>query len=436
MRYSETRFQFPYAAANGAFCYSLRNKTLGQALALIALLALSSPVRAETVAQLGTLKVGPDARSAGMGNAVSAIKGNPSGFFLNPAAPASQQESVSVNLTQVMWLQEIKYSAASISARIGWLGTFSAGGQMMDYGSMGSLDNTGVLDGSFHPKETVITAGWSRRFFDFLAVGVSGKSISSKISSTARSTAIDAGFQASYGSFTAGGAVQNVGKDIKYNLESEALPRIYRGGLAFSSGKITLAAEAVSEKGRDAYFAGGAEYLLDNFSETDIVLRGGYTTESRKSGKFNGITGGAGIVQSGWRFDYACAPVGELGTTHRFTFALRIGTPRPAVSAPVSEADLGKAIGADTSAEDIRKLKDRRAETEKTLRSLRGDVEPAPEKSDPQLEMDTLKKRSAEAEESIKEIKGEDSAAPIPAEGLKTPALVPPEMLPEGWKGK
>ena len=404
-------------------------------LTLLALLAVSSPACAETVAQLGVLKIGPDARSAGMGNAVSAIRGNPSGFFLNPAAPASQQEKVSISLTQVLWLQEIKYSVASISARIGGLGTFSVGGQMMDYGSMGSFDNTGTLDGSFHPKETVITAGWSRRFFDFLAIGASGKSIASKISSTARSNAIDAGFQASYGKFTAGGAVQNVGKDIKYNLESEALPRIYRGGLAFSSGKITLAAEAVSEKGRDAYFSGGAEYLLDNFSETDIVLRGGYSTESRKSGKFNGITGGAGIVQSGWRFDYACAPVGELGTTHRFTFALRIGTPKQAVAAPATEADLGKIISADTSPEDMQKLKERRAETEKTLRSLRGDSEPSPEKSDPQLEMETLKKRNSEADESLKELKGEDAATPIPAEGVKTPAYIPREMLPEGWKG-
>lgn len=397
---------------------------------LLALLTLSMPAHAETVAELGALKMGSDARSAGMANAVSAIRGNPAGFFINPAAPASQQETVSVNLTQALWLENIKYSVASLSARAGTLGTFSVGGQLLDYGSVDSFDNTGSRDGSINPKETVISVGWSRGFWNRVYIGFSGKNISSKISSTARSTALDAGLQLVLGNFVVGGAVQNVGKDIKYNLESEALPRIYRGGVSFAVKKLTIAGEAVSEKGRDSYFAGGAEYLLDNFSDTDIVLRGGYTSESRKTGRMNGITGGAGIVQPGWRFDYACAPVGELGTTHRFTFALRIGVPKRAASAQNPEDTLSE----NTTAADMQRLKERRAEAEETLRTIRGNSEPVPPKADPKLELDTLKERSTEAEESIKETKGEDASSPIPQEGLKTPSIIPQEMLPSGWK--
>jgi hypothetical protein len=59
-----------------------------------------------------------------------------------------------------------------------------------------------------------------------------------------------------------------------------------------------------------------------------VFFRAGYSsqTQSTQSAGFDSISGvtfGFGLKQPRWSFDYAAAPMGELGTAERFSASIR-----------------------------------------------------------------------------------------------------------------
>jgi hypothetical protein len=74
--------------------------------------------------------------------------------------------------------------------------------------------------------------------------------------------------------------------------------------------------------GNDVSFGGEFRALKE------VYLRAGYTTQSAITGGtgFNvvsGLTLGIGFRSANWTIDYAAVPMGELGTTQRFTLGSR-----------------------------------------------------------------------------------------------------------------
>jgi hypothetical protein len=59
-----------------------------------------------------------------------------------------------------------------------------------------------------------------------------------------------------------------------------------------------------------------------------VFFRAGYASQSQVTGgsgldAVSGLTFGFGLKQPRWSFDYAAAPMGELGNTQRFSAAIR-----------------------------------------------------------------------------------------------------------------
>jgi hypothetical protein len=60
----------------------------------------------------------------------------------------------------------------------------------------------------------------------------------------------------------------------------------------------------------------------------NVYLRGGYTTQTAITGgsgfdAARGLTLGVGFRADRWTIDYAAVPMGELGSTHRFTLSAK-----------------------------------------------------------------------------------------------------------------
>ena len=113
---------------------------------------------------------------------------------------------------------------------------------------------------------------------------------------------------------------------MKFDSETDDLPlRIALGGAYKFEGGHSAGVEIVNSPrgaGNDVGF--GGEYRAIK----EIYLRAGYTTQSAITGgtgfdAARGLTLGVGFRSSRWTIDYAAVPMGELGSTHRFTLGAR-----------------------------------------------------------------------------------------------------------------
>jgi hypothetical protein len=118
-----------------------------------------------------------------------------------------------------------------------------------------------------------------------------------------------------------GVAVQNLGTSVKYGETADSLPLVIRGGAAYvkemGSNKLTVAAD-VAKFGDDSTIKilVGGEYLINNMLAVRAGYKVGFDTES--------FTVGAGFMQQKFSVDYAFVPFGDLGTSHRLSFGLKL----------------------------------------------------------------------------------------------------------------
>jgi hypothetical protein len=123
-----------------------------------------------------------------------------------------------------------------------------------------------------------------------------------------------------------GAALRNLGPGLKFDSETDDLPLRAAFGAAYAfAGGHTVAVEVVDgPRGAGADAGIGGEYQAIK----NVYLRGGYTTQGAVPGgsgfdAARGLTLGVGFRGKRWSIDYAAVPMGELGSTHRFTLGAR-----------------------------------------------------------------------------------------------------------------
>jgi hypothetical protein len=216
--------------------------------------------------------------------------------------------------------------------------TFAVGGQFLDYGELVSYDNSGAADGKFHPSERVFSAAWALSLGRYISIGAAGKSLMMKLDSKGSAWAADAGMLARYSIFTLGASVKNMNRGIRINEVKEALPRTVRAGARVELGRVALLSDMGSGR-NGSWTSAGAEYaLLTDFSESPILLRGGYTTRA-DTARYN-FTAGIGVREGGWGLDYALVPYGDLGLTHHLTVSFSFAG-RRTTGVPIRNRDAG-----------------------------------------------------------------------------------------------
>jgi hypothetical protein len=292
-------------------------------LLLAALLAWAgaSARAAETAA---FLNIGAGARYLGMGGAGAALADDANALYWNPAGLASldKREATAshAELSQTVRHDFLAYAQPTS------FGTFAGGVTYLSQSALEGRDALGHPTGGFQASDAALSLAFARKT-DLADLGGTLKYVQSHIGSAqAETVAFDLGARKALGAWTLGAALRNAGPGMKYDVQRNDLPLRLAFGAAYRlAGGHALTAEWTNgPRGTGNDFGFGGELR----ARKGVRLRAGYTTQSAITGgsgfdAARGLTLGVGLDGARWRLDYAAVPMGELGSTHRFTVAWR-----------------------------------------------------------------------------------------------------------------
>lgn len=304
-------------------------------LALFTFAALTARASAADEGTSGAqfLRIGADASAAALGDTGSAANGARA-IFYNPAGLAGPS-GTELYLSRVSWIGETTYSNLAFSTKHG----ASAYGLAVSYLSSGDIDKYdkygNALSETYSERDMAVTLGYAAPLGKAAGFGVNAKFISSRLEAEyATALALDAGlrYSAIPGRLDFGFAMQNMGPGLKYVNSASPLPLNFRLG-----GKYTLSLEKARQLRKSAAFfadinhqrdAGfcantGVEFETDYEGSSSFALRAGYKTGA--TGDSSGISAGIGLNMKSYLIDYAYAPMGDLGNTHRISLTMLFG---------------------------------------------------------------------------------------------------------------
>lgn len=290
------------------------------------------------------LRLGADARAAGMGEAVRAVAEDATATYWNPAGLASLRTR-HVSFSHAALYQGVFHDFAAyaqpIPSRIGGrrerelranqLGSIGVAILYLNAGKIGEVDNTGVSTGdNFTPQDAAFMAAWGlplNRWFD---IGLGGKLVHSRIKGSASTGAFDMGARARLrlGSvpWTIAAGAHNLGGALRFVKEDNPLPFAFTFANSLRPLKNwTVALDLTAPRDGRPYPSVGSEYRAVLDPALSAALRLGWqgrTTSGDLDG-FTGITAGGGITYNRLTFDYAWSPFGALGDAHRIGLSIR-----------------------------------------------------------------------------------------------------------------
>lgn len=274
------------------------------------------------------LKLAPDARSIGLGEAFTAVANDLNAQSANPGG-LGQLSAREAGFSHAELHLETRLDSLGYAHPLGpSRGTLAAGLLRLSHGAIAERDASGRVTGSFQPSDTALQVGWGGRLAGAGLVGVNLKYLESRLAdATARGFALDLGFlRGGKGAWTWGAAVQNLGNGLRYAERTEPLPLALAGGAAVKVGGALLISGELRARPRSGGFSAGVgmEYgLLPNFA-----LRGGYrsttpTAFGTGASPMAGLGLGFGIRLKRATLDYAITPQGELGQSQRLSVSTR-----------------------------------------------------------------------------------------------------------------
>lgn len=205
----------------------------------------SEPINVVTTA-VPFLRISPDARAGGMGDAGIATIPDASSIYWNLSKVPFAKSKSAVSLTYTPWLKALDLNDVYLISGAGYyqLDELQAISGSVRYFSLGNIqftDNNGNSLGQYRPREFAVDAGYSRKLSDQLGVGISLRYINSNLASgqSASGSTYKAGTAVAgdlsffyngsesgdQSGFNFGAALTNLGTKIAYT--SDALERDY-----------------------------------------------------------------------------------------------------------------------------------------------------------------------------------------------------------------
>ncbi|MBI4676039.1 MAG: PorV/PorQ family protein [Elusimicrobia bacterium] len=283
------------------------------------------PLRVRAAGQIATnpfqfLFIDGNARATGMGGAYTALAFDSNALLYNPAGLglADRYEGTYMhhdaahNLTQ-------EYFGACVKQGFGLNGIYRTFGAIPKT----TLDDpSGAHLGHFTIMDLALGLGYGKEILPNLGFGVGYKYVREVIDDVgANSHAVDLGLLfLPRPRFSLAFAAQNLGPTFRYHGASENLPLNLRWGAAYGfdllGAPFTAAIDGIKQPGDRTNMSAGMETVVGGH----LALRIGYSSRN-DSGP--GLTGGAGVRYKDFSFDYAVAPNGSLGWSHRYGMTFR-----------------------------------------------------------------------------------------------------------------
>lgn len=185
------------------------------------------------------LRIVPDARGGGMGDAGIAVDPDANSMHFNAANLAFVEDDASIAATYTPWLRDLNLNDVYMSyltghKRINDLQTFGFGLRFFSLGTINFTDVSGISQGEGRPRELEFAAAYARKLGENFAASITGKYIFSNLASgqvvsgievnSASTFAADIAFQYKKeanlggidGRFAMGLSVTNLGAKVTY----------------------------------------------------------------------------------------------------------------------------------------------------------------------------------------------------------------------------
>ena len=294
---------------------------------LLTLIFLSGPLAGSAAYAAGggqsfdflILDVG--ARAAALGGAVSSVSDDAFSLRYNPAglARAAYHDLV---FADNRYVQGVSHQYAAFSHERGF-----AGG--IDYVSYGEIPKTTISEpngtlGTFEARDLAFSLGYGRNVFSGLSAGAGVKYVKEEIAGiSADAVALDIGAIFTHEfmrDWRAGLSFANIGPSARFESDKEDLPFLLRFGASRIFRRTDQRHLLSFDVSRQAGQAPDLHMGLESLIFRRAFLRFGWTTKGNAG---PGVRFGFGGVFERYRVDYAFAPLGDIGSSHRITIAMR-----------------------------------------------------------------------------------------------------------------
>jgi len=276
------------------------------------------------------LKISPFPRSAAMAEATTAVVGDPSALYSNPAGLAHTSMS-QISAQHAAHLEDVSID------NLAMIFPYARGGWGLDLGFSGVKDiaktkydpssvDRFVETGEMKAGDQFVTVSWGRRQTSNLALGVSVKAVQEKLDTeTAMSVMGDVGGIYRFDRQWRGAVVvQNMGSSGKFI--SEAVPAPLRGRAAVHwtpEEWMFWEVDGVMNGDGSSEALLGGEFHWEQMAFFRLGYR--YPFQNNDLGIATGFSVGVGFQAGPFGADYAFLPYGDLGDSHRFAVSWRFG---------------------------------------------------------------------------------------------------------------
>ncbi|HAM38163.1 MAG TPA: hypothetical protein DCP53_01990 [Elusimicrobia bacterium] len=275
------------------------------------------------------LKIGMGARPLAMAGAFGAVADDINAINYNPAS-LTRIEKKEVSATYLKYFEDVNAGFIGYAGILAEKHYIGAGLTYLQVTDIEKRDLNETKLGDFGATDMALSLCYARKdiadsLLKDLSVGGNLKIINQKIDTdTAFTVALDiSAYYPADEKLSLVMNIQNISYGIKFDEETDPLPLNIKVGAAYKLIKDLTVACDLDEYIVDnkLYASIGAEYTVKEVLALRSGYRFGYDTDSL--GGLAGLGAGAGFKFWGLTVDYAFVPFGDLGDTHRVSFAAK-----------------------------------------------------------------------------------------------------------------